>query len=95
MSVDKKTVAKIAHLARIGVEEKDLDSMTDELNNILNWIEQLNEVDTDGVEPMTSAVETELFWRRDEVTDGGKADDILKNAPDSQYGFFAVPKVLE
>ena len=95
MSVDKKTVAKIAHLARIGVEEKDLDSMTDELNNILNWIEQLNEVDTDGVEPMTSAVETELFWRRDEVTDGGKADDVLKNAPDSQYGFFAVPKVLE
>ena len=95
MSVDKNTVVKIAHLARIGVEDKNLDAMTDELNKILAWIEQLNEVDTEGVEPMTSAVETKLRWRQDEVTDGGKSEDILKNAPESECGFFAVPKVLE
>lgn len=95
MSVDTKTVARIAHLSRIAVEEERLAPMTDELNNILAWIEQLDEVNTDGVEPMTSAVETKLHWRKDEVTDGNKPDEILKNAPKSEYGFFAVPKVIE
>ena len=95
MSVDKETVAKIAHLARIRVAADRLAPMTDELNNILKWIEQLDEVATDGVPPMTSAVETKLHWRVDEVTDGNKAGDVLANAPDAEYGFYAVPKVIE
>lgn len=95
MSVDRKTVAKIASLARISVPEDRLDGMTDELNNILGWVEQLAEVDVEGVAPMTSAVETKLYRREDIVTDGAKADDILANAPHAEYGFFAVPKVLE
>lgn len=95
MSVDTKTVARIAHLARIAVEEERLEPMTAELNGILDWIEQLGEVDTDGVEPMTSAVDTKLHWRDDVVNDGDKADEILKNAPKAEYGFFAVPKVIE
>jgi aspartyl-tRNA(Asn)/glutamyl-tRNA(Gln) amidotransferase subunit C len=95
MSVDKETVARIAHLARIEIGEEKLAPMTDELNNILNWIEQLSEVDTENVLPMTSAVETKLHWRKDVVTDGNILEDILKNAPESQYGFFAVPKVIE
>ncbi len=95
MSVDKETVAKIAHLARIRVADARLRPMTDELNNILKWIEQLDEVATDGVPPMTSAVETKLRWRADEVTDGEKAEDVLANAPGAEYGFYAVPKVIE
>jgi aspartyl-tRNA(Asn)/glutamyl-tRNA(Gln) amidotransferase subunit C len=95
MSVDKKTVQRIAHLSRIAVDEDKLEPMAEELNNILAWVEQLGEVDTKGAHPLTSAVETTLKWRDDEVTDGGKADDILKNAPVSDLGFFAVPKVLE
>ena len=95
MSVDKKTVQRIAHLSRIAVADDKLEPMAEELNNILAWIEQLGEVDTDGAQPMTSAVETTLKWRDDEVTDGNKVDDILKNAPVSDFGFFAVPKVLE
>lgn len=95
MSVDKKTVQRIAHLSRIAVADDKLEPMAEELNNILAWIEQLGEVDTDGAQPMTSAVETTLKWRDDKVTDGNKADDVLKNAPVSEFGFFAVPKVLE
>jgi aspartyl-tRNA(Asn)/glutamyl-tRNA(Gln) amidotransferase subunit C len=95
MAVDKETVAKIAHLSRIRVADERLAPMTDELNNILKWIEQLDEVETDGVPPMTSAVETKLQWRDDEVTDGDKAADVLKNAPNTEYGFYAVPKVIE
>lgn len=95
MSVDTKDVAKIAHLARIRVDQAKLEPMTAELNNILDWIGQLNEVDTDGVEPMTSAVQTELRWRDDKVDDGGKQGDVLANAPDARFGFYAVPKVIE
>ena len=95
MSVDKDTVAKIANLARIDIPEERRESLAGELNNILNWIEQLSEVDTDGVEPMTSVVSQPLFRRRDKVTDGGYRDQILANAPTSEHGFFAVPKVLE
>ena len=99
MSLDKATVARIATLARIKVAEGDLDRMAGELRSIMNWIEQLNEVNTDGVEPMTSAVEVTLPQREDAVNDGGYADKILANArePVSQGdgGFFTVPKVVE
>ena len=95
MSVDQETVAKIANLARIEVSENELESTMGELNNILDWIEQLSEVDTDGVEPMTSVIDAALPRREDKVTDGGYRDQVLKNAPDSEHGFFAVPKVIE
>lgn len=95
MSVEKKTVLKIAHLARIALPEDKARAMTDELNGILEWVEQLGEVDTEGVEPMTSAAPTKLHWRKDEVTEGGQAENILKNAPETEYGFFTVPKVIE
>ncbi len=95
MSIDKKTVEKIANLARIEVSEKELETTAGELNNILDWVEQLSEVDTDGVEAMTSVVETSLPRRDDVVTDGGYRDQVLKNAPQAEHGFFAVPKVIE
>jgi aspartyl-tRNA(Asn)/glutamyl-tRNA(Gln) amidotransferase subunit C len=95
MSIDKATVAKIARLARIHVPEDDREHLAGELSNILTWVEQLDAVDTDGVEPMTSVVEVRLPLRVDEVTDGGYADDIVANAPRSDDGFFVVPKVIE
>ena len=95
MSVDKDTVAKIANLARIEVSEDELESTVGELNNILDWVEQLSEVDTDGVAAMTSVVAADLPRREDKVTDGGYRDKILKNAPQAEHGFFAVPKVIE
>ncbi|PHZ83799.1 Asp-tRNA(Asn)/Glu-tRNA(Gln) amidotransferase subunit GatC [Paremcibacter congregatus] len=95
MSVDKATVAKIANLARIAVKEDELEPLAGELNNILDWIEQLSEVNTDGVQPMTSAVDMSLPWRTDKVTDGGYRDKILANAPKAAHGFFSVPKVIE
>jgi aspartyl-tRNA(Asn)/glutamyl-tRNA(Gln) amidotransferase subunit C len=95
MSIDKATVEKIAHLARIEVAESDLEPMAAELSNILDWVEQLSKVNTDDVPPMTSVVEAQLPWRKDEVTDGNRLDDILANAPEAEHGFFAVPKVIE
>lgn len=95
MSVDKNIVAKIADLARINVPEEQLEPLAGELNNILEWIEQLSEVNTDGVAPMTSVVAFALPFRADKVTDGGYRDEILANAPSSDHGFFAVPKVIE
>ena len=99
MSLDKATVARIATLARIKVADGDLDRMAGELQNILAWIEQLNELDTDGVEPMTTAVETVLPQRDDVVADGGQADKILANAREPvrgvEGGYFTVPKVVE
>lgn len=95
MSVDIKTVKKIAHLARIALTDEKAAAMTDELNNILAFVEQLDEVDTENVDPMTSAVEMKLLWREDIVTDGAKVDDVLANAPEAEFGFYAVPKVLE
>lgn len=95
MSVDKKTVQKIAHLARIALPEDKVAPMTSELNGILEWIEQLGEVDTKGVEPMTSAAPTTLYWREDKVTEGDNAENILKNAAETEFGFFTVPKVIE
>lgn len=95
MSVDKDTVRRIAHLARIAIKEEELEPMTGELNTILAWVEQLDEVDTDGVPPMTSVVEATLRLRADEVTDGGYAERVTKNASNRNDGFFAVPKVME
>jgi aspartyl-tRNA(Asn)/glutamyl-tRNA(Gln) amidotransferase subunit C len=96
MSVDKSTVVRIARLARIRVPEADLDGLAEELSNILGWVEQLNEVDTDGVAPMTSVAEgMVLRWRDDTVTDGECRDQVLANAPDARDGFFVVPKVIE
>lgn len=95
MALDTETVRRIAHLARVRVPEADLEPLAGELSNILTWVEQLNEVDTDGVPPMTSVVALTLPMRDDAVTDGDKQDDILANAPDGAPGFFAVPKVVE
>ncbi len=95
MSLDKATVAKVANLARIKVEEKDLEPMAAELNNILGWIEQLGEVNTETTMPMTSVADMKLRWRADEVTDGGYAEEVVANAPSSEDNFFAVPKVIE
>lgn len=95
MSIDEKTAAKVAKLARIQVEEKDLPALAQEFSAILGFIEQLNEVDVEGVEPMTSVTPMRLPRREDMVTDGGYQDKILANAPDAREGFFAVPKVVE
>ena len=95
MAIDAATVRKVARLARIAVPEERLDPMARELSGILQWIEQLGEVDTDGVEPMTSAVETKMAMRDDVVTEGGDASRVLSNAPRSADGFFIVPKVVE
>lgn len=95
MSVDKDTVRRVAHLARIDVDEASLEPLSKELSAILNFAEQLAEVDVDGVEPMTSVTPMALKRRKDEVTDGDIQDKILANAPDTREGFFAVPKVVE
>ncbi|WCL55712.1 MULTISPECIES: Asp-tRNA(Asn)/Glu-tRNA(Gln) amidotransferase subunit GatC [Kordiimonadales] len=93
--IDKATVAKIARLARIRIEDDKLDHLAGELNGIMHWIEQLNEVNTDNIAPMASVVDAKLRWRQDEVNDGGIQDKVLKNAPNAEYGFFTVPKVIE
>lgn len=95
MSVDKDTVRRVAHLARISVDEAELEPLSKELSAILNFAEQLAEVDVDDVEPMTSVTPMALKRRKDEVTDGDIQDRILANAPDAREGFFAVPKVVE
>jgi aspartyl-tRNA(Asn)/glutamyl-tRNA(Gln) amidotransferase subunit C len=95
MSIDRATVAKIAHLARIKVPEAELDHLAGELSKILAFVEQLSEVDTEGVAPMSSVVATTLRWRPDQVDDGGYREAILANAPDRAEGFFGVPKVIE
>ena len=95
MAIDAATVRKVARLARIAEPEERLEPLARELSGILNWIEQLNEVDVDGVEPMTSNVHQPLRLRDDVVTDGAKVDAVLSNAPKSADGFFVVPKVVE
>jgi aspartyl-tRNA(Asn)/glutamyl-tRNA(Gln) amidotransferase subunit C len=95
MAVDKETVRKVARLARLAVPEERLEPMTRELNGILKWVEQLQELDTQDIAPMTSVVKMKLTMREDAVTDGGCADDLMKNAPEGEDGFFAVPKVVE
>jgi len=95
MSVDHITVRKIASLARIAMTDAEVEAMAPELNNILGWIEQLGEVDTTAVEPMTAVIPNILRLREDAVTDGNVRDAVLKNAPQAEHGFFAVPKVIE
>jgi aspartyl-tRNA(Asn)/glutamyl-tRNA(Gln) amidotransferase subunit C len=95
MALDKATVAHIAALARIRLSEAELDPLADELSHILTWMEQLNEVDTSGVAPMASVTAAGLTMREDEVTDGGRREEILSNAPRTARGFFVVPKVIE
>ncbi len=95
MSVDQATVRRIAHLARIAVSDEEVEHLEGELNAILHWVEQLGEVDTGDVEPMTSAVQMSLKMREDAVTDGGYPRDIVKNAPVHEDNFFLVPKVVE
>ena len=95
MSIDTETARRVAKLARIRVEDADLPALAGEFNTILGFIEQLNEVDIDGVEPMTSVTPMRLKRRDDVVTEGDQQDKILSNAPDAREGFFAVPKVVE
>lgn len=95
MSVDIATVKRVARLARIAVTEDDASRMAGELNTILGFVEQLNEVDVSGVEPMTSVIPMEMKKRQDGVTDGNKAADIVANAPATDENFFLVPKVVE
>lgn len=95
MSVDAATVRKIAGLARIAISDDEADAMVPELNNILGWIEQLQEVDTSEVAPMTAVIANTLRLRDDVVTDGDIRDKVLANAPQAEHGFFAVPKVIE
>ena len=95
MSIDQSTAAKVAKLARIKVEDDALPALASEFNTILGFIEQLNEVDVEGVEPMTSVTPQRLKRREDVVSDGNQQDKVLANAPDAREGFFAVPKVVE
>ena len=95
MSIDTATAAKVAKLARIKVEDNELPALAEEFNLILGFIEQLNEVDIEGVDPMTSVTPQRLKRRVDQITDGDKQPLVLSNAPDAREGFFAVPKVVE
>jgi aspartyl-tRNA(Asn)/glutamyl-tRNA(Gln) amidotransferase subunit C len=95
MSIDQKTVIKIANLSRLKIPAEEQASVAGELNKILDWVEQLNEVDVSGVEPLSSVNDMSLRLRADVVTDGGKPADILANAPAKTADFFTVPKVVE
>ena len=95
MPVSSDNVRHIAKLARIAMSEDELERFVPELNNILGWVEQLGEVDTDGVEPLTAVIEQKLRLREDVINDGNIRNDVLANAPEAQHGFFAVPKVIE
>ena len=95
MSVNVEQVRHIAKLARIAMSDAETEAMVPELNNILGWVEQLAEVNTDGVEPLTAVIDNRLRLREDAVTDGDVRDEVLANAPEAQHGFFAVPKVIE
>jgi aspartyl-tRNA(Asn)/glutamyl-tRNA(Gln) amidotransferase subunit C len=95
MPVSNDQVRHIAKLARIAMSDEEIERLAPELNNILGWVEQLGEVNTDGVEPLTAVINQKLRLRDDVVTDGNIRDEILANAPEAQHGFFAVPKVIE
>ena len=95
MSVDATTVRRIAHLARIAVDDSEVEHLRGEINAILAFVEQLSEVDVEGVEPMTSVIPMKMKMREDAVTEGDQAEAILRNAPARQDGFFTVPKVVE
>ena len=95
MSVNADTVRHVATLARIAMSDAEIAELVPELNPILGWVDQLAEVDTEGVEPLTAVIDLKLRLRDDVVTDGDVRDKVLANAPDAQHGFFAVPKVIE
>ncbi len=95
MSVDLNTVKKIASLARLAVSETEAEALVPELNGILHWVEQLGEVDVEGIAPMAAVVPNALRLREDVVTDGNVRDKVLANAPQAEHGFFTVPKVIE
>ncbi len=95
MSVEPATVKRIARLARIAITDEDAQRLAPELDNIMGWIEQLGEVDTTGVEPMTAVIPNTLRLREDVVTEGGIRDLLMQNAPEAEHGFFTVPKVIE
>ena len=95
MAIDADTVRKIAFLSRLKVDDDKIEDTKDEFNKILTWVEELNEVDTDGVEPLVSVNQTNLTMRKDVVTEGNQSEAILANATLQEYGYFAVPKVIE
>jgi aspartyl-tRNA(Asn)/glutamyl-tRNA(Gln) amidotransferase subunit C len=95
MSVSIEQVRHIAKLARIAMSDEEIERLAPELNYILGWVEQLGEVNTDGVEPLTAVIDQKLRLRDDVVTEGNIRDEVLANAPEAQHGFFAVPKVIE
>ena len=95
MSVDQATVRRVAKLARIKVKKENVERLAGELNSILHWIEQLNEVNVEGVEPMTSVVTVKMKKRADVVTDGNNSHDVVENAPATEDDYFLVPKVIE
>ena len=95
MTVTAETVRHVAKLARIAMTDGEIAELVPELNNILGWVDQLAEVNTDGVEPLTAVIDQKLRLRDDVVNDGNVRDKVLANAPDAQHGFFAVPKVIE
>jgi len=95
MSLDKSTLERVAYLARIKIEDSEIEKMTTELNNIMKWIEELNEVDVNNVKPMTGVSNNSLREREDEVNDGGYSDEIVSNAPEKIDNSFTVPKVIE
>ena len=95
MSVSPEQVRHIAKLARIAMSDEEIERLAPELNNILGWVEQLAEVNTEGVEPLTAVIDLKLRLRDDAVNDGNIRDAVLANAPEAQHGFFAVPKVIE
>ncbi len=95
MSVDKDTVERIAKLARIRLRDEQKEPLAEELSNILGWVEQLSQLDTEGVPPMTSVVEMRAPLRADAVTDGGIQEKVTANAPEASHGFYVVPKVVE
>jgi len=95
MSVTNEQVRHIAKLARIAMGDEEIERLAPELNNILDWVEQLAEVNTEGVEPLTAVIDLKLRLRDDVVNDGNIRDAVLANAPEAQHGFFAVPKVIE
>lgn len=95
MAIDNDMVKKVAFLSRLKIEEDKIEATKEEFNKILGWIEQLSEVDTTGIEPLVSVNDCSLKMRKDEVTDGNQAEQVLANAPMKEYGYFGVPKVVE
>ncbi len=95
MAIDKETVKKVAFLSRLKIDDDKIEAAEQEFNKILSWIEQLNEVDTDNVEPLVSVNDSHISCRDDKVTEGNQAAAVLANAPQAEYGYFVVPKVVE